>query len=183
MKGNHPESIPTHVRLYLHPRKRVHDVLGAETSSCSRSARTVIPLTRALSVRSCKAVGSKLLPASSASRDRSLTRRGGRDRHRFSELKELTSFVIRRRRERRRHFYAFPLDATATEHDLDDQESALLRTELESRGVEITTAEDVDGQVLETREDRPSTDDEVDLRVEADLTGVTDSVTLFDERD
>jgi RNA polymerase primary sigma factor len=71
------------------------------------------------------------------------------------------------------------LDAKATEHDLDEEELTLLRAELESRGVEIIAAEDADGQTLATGEDRESTDDEVDQHLEADLTGITDSLTLF----
>ena len=93
------------------------------------------------------------------------------------ELKELAGFI--EDVESDGVIDTIALDAKATEHDLDDEELGLLRTELESRGVEITTAEDADGQVFEIGKDRPSTDGEVDLHVEADLTGVTDSVTLF----
>jgi RNA polymerase primary sigma factor len=72
---------------------------------------------------------------------------------------------------------ASTLEATALALDLDDDELALLRGELEARGVEIVAPEerasedeDVD---LSDEEDGP------ELRLEANLTGVTDSLTLF----
>ena len=57
------------------------------------------------------------------------------------------------------------LQSKALELELDDDELALLRQELESRGVDVTARSD-DG-------------DRLDLSLEADLSGVTDSVTLF----
>ena len=57
------------------------------------------------------------------------------------------------------------LESKALELELDDDEFALLRQELESRGVDVTARSD-DG-------------DRLDLSLEADLSGVTDSVTLF----
>jgi RNA polymerase primary sigma factor len=61
---------------------------------------------------------------------------------------------------------ALALDSLAAELDLDDDELAKLRGELEARGVEVAPA---DG------------DDAVDipLRLEADAAGTTDSLTLF----
>jgi RNA polymerase primary sigma factor len=74
------------------------------------------------------------------------------------------------------------LEAKAVELDLDDEELALLRDELESRGIEIA-ASDRAGDALDDRLDGESdveTDGDVpELRLDADLTGVTDSVTLF----
>jgi RNA polymerase primary sigma factor len=65
------------------------------------------------------------------------------------------------------------LAATASELDLDDEELATVRTELEARGVELVVADD----------DEESSDsgaqDEPELRLEADPVVVTDSVTLF----
>jgi len=74
---------------------------------------------------------------------------------------------------------ATELEAKAVELELDDDELALLRAELESRGVEITAAA-VDAEELDVDPDRADTaEPEAELRLEADLTGVTDSVTLF----
>jgi RNA polymerase primary sigma factor len=53
----------------------------------------------------------------------------------------------------------------------------LLQGELEARGVEITAAED--DVATDVAEGPEADSDELDLRFEADLTGVTDSVTLF----
>ncbi len=58
---------------------------------------------------------------------------------------------------------AATLETKADELDLDEEELALLRAELESRGVEIGTG----------------AEDDPELNLEADLSGVTDSVTLF----
>ena len=74
------------------------------------------------------------------------------------------------------------LEIRASELDLDDDELALLRSELESRGVEITTSDERDGALDAAEESAPdaaSSEDASDLRLEADLSGVTDSVTLF----
>jgi RNA polymerase primary sigma factor len=74
---------------------------------------------------------------------------------------------------------ATELEAKAIELELDDDELALLRGELESRGVEVT-ATAVDAEELDVDPDRADTaEPEAELRLEADLTGVTDSVTLF----
>ena len=74
---------------------------------------------------------------------------------------------------------ATELETKAVELELDDDELALLRAELESRGVEITAAA-VDAEELDVDPDRADTaEPEAELRLEADLTGVTDSVTLF----
>jgi RNA polymerase primary sigma factor len=70
---------------------------------------------------------------------------------------------------------AIELEAKAVELDLDEDELALLRSELESRGVEITAA----AAVADDLEADGAGDAEAGLRLEADLTGVTDSVTLF----
>ena len=70
---------------------------------------------------------------------------------------------------------AIELEAKAVELDLDEDELALLRSELESRGVEITAA----AAVADNLEADGAGEAEAGLRLEADLTGVTDSVTLF----
>ena len=57
------------------------------------------------------------------------------------------------------------LGAFAVELDLDDEELAALRSELEARGVEISASDE--------------TLDGVELRLEPDAAGATDSVTLF----
>jgi RNA polymerase primary sigma factor len=57
------------------------------------------------------------------------------------------------------------LEAAALEHDLDEEELAALRRELEARGVEIAPAD--------------GTDDEPELRLEPDDVGAVDSLTLF----
>jgi RNA polymerase primary sigma factor len=57
------------------------------------------------------------------------------------------------------------LEAAALEHDLDEEELAALRGELEARGVEIAPAEEAD--------------DELELRLEPDDVGAIDSLTLF----
>ena len=60
---------------------------------------------------------------------------------------------------------AHALEAVALELELEDEELAALRAELESRGVEIVAA-------------RTDTDDEPELRLEPDV-ATTDSLTLF----
>jgi RNA polymerase primary sigma factor len=60
---------------------------------------------------------------------------------------------------------AHALEAAAIEHDLDDDELAALRGELEARGVEIAPTDE--------------TDAEPELRLEPDDVGAIDSLTLF----
>ena len=62
------------------------------------------------------------------------------------------------------------LASLALELELEDDEVAALRAELESRGVEI---------VAERDEDEDETDDELELRLEPDAAVPTDSLTLF----
>ena len=62
---------------------------------------------------------------------------------------------------------ALALDSLAAELDLDDDELARLRGELEARGVEVAPADGDDAV------------DIVPLRLEADAVGTTDSLTLF----
>jgi len=71
------------------------------------------------------------------------------------------------------------LEVAAAELDLDEDELALLRAELETRGVEISTGDDSSGLAETDDAAAPAPEVELDLRLEADLTGVTDSVTLF----
>jgi RNA polymerase primary sigma factor len=73
---------------------------------------------------------------------------------------------------------AAALEAKAAELDLDEEDLARLRAELEERGVELTplagSADDDDADTdLDVEANR------AELRLETDLTGVTDSVTLF----
>ena len=71
------------------------------------------------------------------------------------------------------------LDAKAAELDLDDEELAALRAELESRGVELASESD--------DEDEPDADGDIDrggadgpeLDLRPDAVGVVDSLTLF----
>jgi RNA polymerase primary sigma factor len=75
---------------------------------------------------------------------------------------------------------AAALEAKAAELDLDEEDLALLRSELEERGVELTTpdaSEDEGDDEAET--DLRVEEERAELRLETDLTGVTDSVTLF----
>jgi len=75
---------------------------------------------------------------------------------------------------------AAALEAKAAELDLDEEDIALLRSELEERGVELTALDesadandDDEGSEADLADARP------EARLESDLTGVTDSVTLF----
>jgi RNA polymerase primary sigma factor len=69
------------------------------------------------------------------------------------------------------------LDAKALELDLDEDDLALLRSELESRAVEIVGGEDRDGALEADAGEEP--DGEPKLNLDSDLSGVTDSITLF----
>jgi len=60
------------------------------------------------------------------------------------------------------------LEALALEHDLDEDEAAALRAELEARGAQIAGEQDDDEE-----------DDELDLSVDVTAGGVPDSLTLF----
>ena len=93
------------------------------------------------------------------------------------DTKELTSFI--EGAESDGELDALELEAMAAELDLDDEELALLRAELESRGVEITARDEVDDGEDAEDETGEIDPERPELRLEADLTGVTDSVTLF----
>ncbi len=67
------------------------------------------------------------------------------------------------------------LEAKALELDLDEEELALVRNELEERGVEIEAT----GTARAAEDENASDANAADLDFEVDLTGVTDSVTLF----
>jgi RNA polymerase primary sigma factor len=73
------------------------------------------------------------------------------------------------------------LDAKAAELDLDDEELAMVRSELETRGVEITAADDEDllDVSADGTPDLDAVDDQPKLRLEPDAAGITDSLTLF----
>ena len=71
------------------------------------------------------------------------------------------------------------LETKALELDLDEEELALVRSELESRGVEIAVDEEEEHESDPDEESGGSGVDRSDLRLESDVTGVTDSLTLF----
>ena len=87
------------------------------------------------------------------------------------ENRELTAFVDDAEDEGA--VDALALDRLAAELDLDEDELAALRAELEARGVEVAHA---DGS-QETAD--ASEDAEPELRLEAETVGTTDSLTLF----
>jgi RNA polymerase primary sigma factor len=64
------------------------------------------------------------------------------------------------------------LELVAAELDLDDDELAELRRELETRGVEVT-------QVVDSDDADETSTAEPELRLEAEVVGTTDSLTLF----
>jgi RNA polymerase primary sigma factor len=69
------------------------------------------------------------------------------------------------------------LDAKAAELDLDDEELAALRSELEGRGVELARASD-DEDALDV-DAGPDGEDELELDLRPDAVGAVDSLTLF----
>ncbi len=78
---------------------------------------------------------------------------------------------------------AAALEAKAAELDLDEEDLALLRSELEERGVELTALDEM-SDADDADDADPASGSDADeehraLRLESDLTGVTDSVTLF----
>ena len=75
---------------------------------------------------------------------------------------------------------AAALAAKAAELDLDEEDVARLRSELEERGVELTAVnESAHDDDAETGTDLGLAEDRVELELASDMTGVTDSVTLF----
>ena len=75
---------------------------------------------------------------------------------------------------------AAALAAKAAELDLDEEDVALLRSELEERGVElIALDESANDDDAGTGTDLDLAEDRAELKLESDMTGVTDSVTLF----
>ena len=97
------------------------------------------------------------------------------------DTKDFTSFI--EDAETNGAVDATALDVAAVELDLDDDELALLRAELEAREIEILAPEDGDEGADVDSESEPGDVDEsepeLDLRFDADVSGVTDSVTLF----
>ncbi|HET7744916.1 MAG TPA: sigma-70 family RNA polymerase sigma factor [Gaiellaceae bacterium] len=94
------------------------------------------------------------------------------------DTKELTSFIADVEGEGAVDVAS--LEATALELDLDEEELVLLRNELEARGVEIVAEEQ--SATLEAgavANGEPIADLRSDPRLGADLSGVSDSVTLF----
>jgi RNA polymerase primary sigma factor len=72
------------------------------------------------------------------------------------------------------------LDSTAAELDLDGEELAMLRSELETRGIEIVASDDGDDALETSPDDEPDVGaDPPELRLEPDAVVVTDSLTLL----
>jgi RNA polymerase primary sigma factor len=71
------------------------------------------------------------------------------------------------------------LDAKAAELDLDDEELASLRGELESRGVELARESDEEEELDVHSDPGPGGEDELELDLRPDAVGVVDSLTLF----
>ena len=121
---------------------------------------------------------SRALRAPSGARSRRLNEKE-EDISTITDTKELTGFI--EDAENDGELDAVELEAKAIELDLDDDELTLLRFELESRGVEIR-AFDADDEEQEDAADAEGGEIEAApsaARFESDLTGVTDSVTLF----
>jgi RNA polymerase primary sigma factor len=97
----------------------------------------------------------------------------------FFEEQDLVSFLDAVEDEGAIH--AIALETKALELGLDEDELALLRAELEARGVEVDgSEEDEANELADSETSEPAADaDERELNLEADLSGVTDSVTLF----
>ena len=119
---------------------------------------------------------SRALRAPAGARSRRLNQKE-EDISTIIDTKELTSFI--EDAENDGELDAVELEAKATELDLDDDELALLRGELESRGVEITAFDADDNEDEADTEGGEIEAAPSDFRLESDLTGVTDSVTLF----
>ena len=146
-----------------------------EKRSCLRCARTVIPHTRESSACSCRGAGSS---ASSAAEHGRPQPEKETEIDTIFDTQELTSFI--EAAEADGEIDASSLEARAVELDLEDEELALLRAELESRGVEIANGDEIEDVALDADDERAAeAGDRSELRLESDLTGVTDSVTLF----
>jgi RNA polymerase primary sigma factor len=146
-----------------------------ETSSCSRCARAVIRPTPASSGRSPAGAGS-----SDSSADDSARRQSEKEApiDTILDTKNLTSFLDEVEDEG--VVDAGTLETKALDLELDEEELALLRGELEARGVEITAAYENDEDVaIDAASESEGSGNEPAPRLEADLSGVTDAVTLF----
>jgi len=71
------------------------------------------------------------------------------------------------------------LDAKAAELDLDDEELASLRGELEGRGVEVTSEGDDEDELHVDGDTDDGDEDALELDLRPDAVGVVDSLTLF----
>ena len=136
--------------------------------SYSRCAQTAIPRTPAASVRSLGEVGSSASSAGDYARPTPDEQEDQIDT--IFDTSGITSFL--EEAESDGVIDETALESKAVEFELDDDELALLRQELESRGVDVTPRSDGTDQ-------RGEGDDRLDLRFDADLSGVSDSVTLF----
>ena len=136
--------------------------------SCSRCARTVIRRTRASSGRSCGEIGSSASSAGDSAPPPPDEQEDQIDI--IFDTSGIAGFL--EEAENDGVIDETALESKAVELELDDDELALLRQELEARGVDLTARGDGADQ-------RGDGDDRLDLRFDADLSGVTDSVTLF----
>jgi RNA polymerase primary sigma factor len=157
--------------------KRIHDTIGARRIR-ARRVRELPPRLHGRGPAGCARKPGRALRAPAGARSRSLNEKE-EDISTIIDTKELTRFI--EDAESDGELDALELEALAVELELDDDELALLRAELESRGVEITafahaTEDDEEAAEVESGDIEP---DRSNLRLEADLTGVTDSVTLF----
>ena len=135
--------------------------------------RIAIPRTPGSSGRPCRGVGSSASSDGDSARPRSEGQEDQIDT--IFDTKDIATLIAEA--ESDGLIEAAALELKAVELELDDDELALVREELESRGVEIADESDRGGD--------PAVDELVDhdrqpeLRLDADLSGVTDSVTLF----
>ena len=146
-----------------------------KSRSPSRSARTVIPRTRASNARSRREVAS-----SASSGAERASQRPEEEENTISTIfdtKELIDLIADAESDGVLEVAA--LEAKAAELDLDEEDLALLRSELEERGVELTILDERDEADDDGTSEPDVADARPDARLESDLTGVTDSVTLF----
>src|SRR5262245_43119871 len=141
-------------------------------SSSWRCVRIAIPRTPAPSGRPCRGVGSSASSDGDSARRRSEGQEDQIDT--IFDTKDVASLIAEA--ESDGLIEAAALELKAAELELDDDELALVREELESRGVEIADESD---RGVDPAVDEPVDDRQLELRLDADLSGVTDSVTLF----
>jgi RNA polymerase primary sigma factor len=141
--------------------------------------RTAIRPTPASNARSRRGAASSGSSAAGFARPRPETTKEEHLIETIFDKQDLTSFIDEA--EEDGVVAAAALEATALELDLDGDELALVRDELQARGVEIEAGDDLDSLDVgpSDADDLTTEGDEPAAPFEADLTGVTDSVTLF----